>query len=154
MKEVRVLEREEARGREKRKNEIYDLLYPSFYAVLPSPILEVHDTLRNGRATRSSDLHAKAKLNSPAIALIQRHTQSYPGSQMLLPFSLSSRQGIQCFHGLMRQTTQGHSCYTEGGGRQCFQRSHFNNGTVPLFSLQSALPTQNMETFASVAKVC
>lgn len=47
MEEVRVLEREEAREREKRKNEIYDLLDPSFYVLLPFPILEVHDTLRN-----------------------------------------------------------------------------------------------------------
>lgn len=74
MEEVRVLEREEAREREKRKNEIYDLLDPSFYVLLPFPILEVHDTLRNDCGTQSSDLHAKTKLNSLAIALIDRHT--------------------------------------------------------------------------------
>lgn len=97
MEEVSVLEREEAREREKRKNEIYDLLDPSFYVVLPFPILEVHDTLRNDRGTRSSDLHAKAKLNSPAIALIQRHTQCCPGSRVRLPFSLCARHRIRCF---------------------------------------------------------
>lgn len=31
MEEVRVLEREEARGRERRKSEIYGLLHHSFY---------------------------------------------------------------------------------------------------------------------------
>lgn len=72
----------------------------SFYVVLPFPILEVHDTLRNDRGTQSSDLHAKAKLNSPAIALLQRHTQS--PSWILSAASryfVLSRHRIQVFTG-------------------------------------------------------
>lgn len=53
------LGREEAREKEKRKNEIYDPPDCSFYVVGLFPILEVHDTLRNGPAVQSSDLHAK-----------------------------------------------------------------------------------------------
>lgn len=45
---------------------------PAFIVVVPFPILEVHDTLRSNCAAQSSDLHAKAELNSPAVALIER----------------------------------------------------------------------------------
>lgn len=78
MEEVRVLGKKPGKGR--KENEIYGLLDPSFYVVLPFPVLEVHDTLRNDRGTQSSDLYAKTKLNSPAIALIESHTQPFPGS--------------------------------------------------------------------------
>lgn len=78
--------REEARGREKRIR-FMTFWIPAFMScVLPFPILEVHDTPRNHCGTQSSDLHAEAELDSPAMALIQRHTQSYPGSGVLLPF--------------------------------------------------------------------
>lgn len=113
MEEVRILEREEAREKEKRKNEIYDL-DPSFYVAQPFPILEVHDTLRNGPGPQSSDLHAKAKLNSSAIALAETGAVPLCAPECCLP--LVSPLGTDSSGSeVMIWTTQGHFSYTGGG---------------------------------------